>query len=135
MAQDALDTAYQAHATLTKQRTGTSLGGRPSNHLAYAESAVGRAVKEVVKHDPVIAAILKRWDEVSYEHASLSKLLEWLSPDMLPENRRFWRSQWDDSQLEIVQSFKAAVKALALDASTPLPKIEMTPPRDNGEDA
>ena len=136
-AQDDLDAAYQAHATLTRQRSpGNGVGG-PSGHLAVAELRVDRAVREVVGHDPVIDAILRRWDEVSYEHASLHKLLDWLSPSMLPEDRRFWRSQWDDTELEIVQAFRQAVKALATDASTPLPKLEMVtpakaapPPRD-----
>jgi hypothetical protein len=123
-AQDDLDAAYQAHATLTRQRSPGN-GGSASGHLAVAELHVDDAVKEVVKHDASVRELLARWDQISYEHATLSKLLEWLAPSMLPEDKRFWRSQWDDSQLEVFQAFKAAVKALETDASTPLPKIEM----------
>lgn len=42
---------------------------------------------------------------------------------MLPEDRRFWRSQWDDSQLEVFHAFKAAVKALETDLTVLLPKL------------
>jgi hypothetical protein len=120
-AQDDLDAAFQAHATLTRQRS----GGSASTHLAVAELHVDDAVKEVVKHDASVRELLARWDQISYEHATLSKLLEWLAPSMLPEDRRFWRSRWDEDQLEVFQAFKAAVKALAADPNTPLPKIEL----------
>jgi hypothetical protein len=75
-------------------------------------------------HRCVAGAWLRGREATPAKHATLYKLLDWLAPSMLPEDRRFWKSQWDDHQLELFQDFKASVKALETDASTPLPKIE-----------
>ena len=40
----------------------------------------------------------------------------------------FGASQFDDHQVELFTEFKAAVKKLETDPSTPLPKIEMSAP-------
>lgn len=57
MAQDDLDAAFAAHATLTRQRSPVN-GDGPSGHLAITELRVGEAVKEVVRYDPSVRALL-----------------------------------------------------------------------------
>jgi hypothetical protein len=132
-AEDALEVAMAAQASVTARRKGVN-GSGLVNRLAIAEMHVGQLVADVVKHDPAVTTIMSHWDELQLRYLSLLKLLHSLSvAGMLPAEHRGIATLRDDSELDDYQSFKAAIAALKNDADTPLPSLLPKPP--NGHDA
>ncbi|SDR31208.1 hypothetical protein SAMN05519103_01921 [Rhizobiales bacterium GAS113] len=122
-AQDVLEAGYEAHRRLQAEHNGEpGKGGGLPNRVSLAEINVGHAVAEVVKSDPAAQSILRRWDAIQFEYASLHQLMEWLDRGhMLPDEYKSWNAIREHRDPPNFGEFKAAVGSLKTDANARLP--------------
>jgi hypothetical protein len=115
-AQDDLDAALAARAALEKQR------GPAENAVSLAEYTLNIAVRNVIRGDSTVVALVARFTALHRQFASLCAPLQYLdSANMLPEDLKAWRRE-PTMPGDSAAPWKAAVAALASDADAPLPK-------------